>query len=195
MNNSNLTVYVQKLINEYDLNIKTKAVIKCLCECIENIVFNVVSIASVIAFINNSKNITKENLKILHSYINKSCKSSKIVKGGNSINMPAEFYGINSGRYLPNNNQVDLLPINFNSGIARAQIGGASNKSPFAPVIKDFLAYYKLKASKDVINEMVLMIETYIKCLMMKLKKCKTAITSKTIKDIINKNKMFKIFN
>ena len=193
MNNSKLAIYVKKLVSEYQLNIGSQAVIKCLCECIENIVFNVVSIASIIAFINNSKTITKENLKILNSYINKS--ACKVVKGGNSITMPAEFYGINSGRYLPTNNQTDLLAIDFNSGIARAQIGGGRTTSPFTVVIKDFLKYYKLKAGKEIINEMVLMIETYIKCLMMRLKKCKGKITTKNVKEIIHKNKMFKVFN
>lgn len=191
---NNLENYVNNLISEYDLNIKTKASVKCLCECIENIVFNVVSIASIIAFINNSKTISKENIAILHSYLNKSC-FSKQIKGGNSIVMPQEFYGSSSGRYLSTNNQSDLLPIDFNSGIARGQIGGGKGKtSPFTKVIKDFLLHYKIKASSVIIKEMVMMIEIYIKCLMMKLKKCKGQIKPPMIKSIIEKNKMFKIF-
>lgn len=191
---NNLEKYVNNLISEYDLNIKTKASIKCLCECIENIVFNVVSIASIIAFINNSKTITKENIAILQSYLNKSCFSKK-TKGGNSIVMPQEFYGSSSGRYLPMNNQTDLLPIDFNSGIARGQIGGGrGNSSPFTKVIKDFLIHYKIKANSVIIKEMVMMIEIYIKCLMMKLKKCKGDIKPPMIKSLIEKNKMFKIF-
>lgn len=191
---NNLEKYVNNLINEYDLNIKSKAAIKCLCECIENIVFNVVSIASIIAFINNSKTITKENITILQSYLNKSC-FPKQMKGGNSIVMPQEFYGSSSGRYLPTNNQTDLLPIDFNSGIARGQIGGGrKNSSPFIKVIKDFIIHYKIKASSVIIKEMVIMIEIYIKCLMMKLKKCKGDIKPPMIKALIEKNKMFKIF-
>lgn len=191
---NNLEKYVNNLISEYDLNIKTKASVKCLCGCIENIVFNVVSIASIIAFINNSKTVTKENIEILHSYLNKSC-FSKQMKGGNSIVMPQEFYGSSSGRYLPMNNQTDLLPIDFNSGIARGQIGGGKEKSsPFTKVIKDFLLHYKIKASSVIIKEIVMMIEVYIKCLMMKLKKCRGDIKPHTIKTLIEKNKMFKIF-
>jgi len=194
MNNPKLTIYVEKLIKDYDLNIKTKASVKCLCDCIQNIVFNIVSVASIIAFINNSKTITKENITILHSYLNKACNPSKI-KGGNSIVMPQEFYGSSSGRYLPTNNQTDLLTIDFNSGLARGQIGGGKAKtSPFTNVIKDFLIHYKLKASSAIIKEIVMMIEVYIKCLMMKLKKCKGQIKPPMIKSIIEKNKMFKIF-
>lgn len=192
MNNSNLTIYVQKLISEYGLNIKSKTSIKCLCDCIENIVFNLVSISAIIAFINNSKTITKENIQILHSYLNKVC--SPVMKGGNSIVMPQEFYGINSGRYLPTNNQNDLLNIDFSSGVMRQQIGGGKSTSPFVKVIKDFLINYKLKAGKGIINEIVVMIENYIKCLMMKLKKYKEVIKPPMIKSIIEKNKMFKIF-
>jgi hypothetical protein len=194
MNNPNLTIYVENLISNYDLNIKTKASVKCLSECIQNIVFNIVSIASIIAFINNSKTITKENIAILHSYLNKACSPSKMMKGGNSIVMPQEFYGSSSGRYLPTNNQTDLLSIDFTSGIARGQIGGGKEKSPFTNVIKDFLIHYKLKASSVIIKEMVTMIDIYIKCLMMKLKKCKGQIKPPMIKSIIEKNKMFKIF-
>jgi len=192
MNNSNLTIYIEKLVSEYDLNIKSKASINCLSECIQNIVFNIVSVSSIIAFINNSKTITKENIQILYSYLNKVCKPE--IKGGNSIVMPQEFYGINSGRYLPTNNQTDLLKIDFANGIARAQIGGGKYVSPFIKVIKDFLIHYKLKAGKPIINEMVLMIENYIKCLMMKLKKYKEVIKPPMIKSVIEKNKMFKIF-
>jgi histone H3/H4 len=191
MNNPNLTIYIEKIINDYNLNIKTKASVKCLSECIQNIVFNIISISSIIAFINNSKTITKENIQILNTYLNKICKNP-IVKGGNSIVMPQEFYGTNSGRYLPTNNQNDLLNINFSSGIMRPQIGGGI--SPFTKVIKDFLIHYKLKAGKAIIDELVIMIENYIKCLIMKLKKIKTDIKPVMIKSIIEKNKMFKIF-
>jgi histone H3/H4 len=192
MNNSNLTIYVQKLISDYGLNIKSKMSINCLCECIQNIVFNIISISAIIAFINNSKTITKDNIQILHSYLNKVC--SPEIKGGNSIVMPQEFYGINTGRYLPTNNQNDVLNINFSSGIMRQQIGGGKSTSPFIKVIKDFLIHYKLKAGKVIIGEIVKMIENYIKCLMMKLKKYKEDIKPKMIKNIIEKNKMFKIF-
>jgi histone H3/H4 len=191
MNNSNLTIYVEKIIKDYDLKIKTKASVKCLSDCIQNIVFNIISISSIIAFINNSKTITKENIQILYTYLNKTCKTT--IKGGNSIVMPQEFYGTNSGRYLPTNNQNDLLTINFQSGIMRQQIGGGS-VSPFIKVIKDFLIHYKLKAGKVIIDELVLMIETYIKCLIMKLNKIKKDIKQPMIKSIIEKNKMFKIF-
>lgn len=192
MNNSNLTIYVQKLISDYGLNIKSKISINCLCECIQNIVFNIVSISSIIAFINNSKTITKDNIQMLHSYLNKVCNPK--IKGGNSIVMPQEFYGNNSGRYLPTNNQNDLLNIDFSSGIMRQQIGGGKSTSPFVKVIKDFLIHYKLKAGKGIIDEIVLMIENYIKCLMMKLKKYKEVIKPPMIKSVIEKNKMFKIF-
>jgi len=196
MNNTNLTIYVEKIISDNDLNINTKASVKCLSECIQNIVFNVVSVSSIIAFINNSKSITKENIQILHTYLKKNC-NQKIIKGGNSIVMPAEFYGNNSGRYLPTNNQSDLLNINFSSGILRQQIGGGSAskiKSPFIKVIKDFLIHYKLKADNSIIDELVFIIENYINCLIIKLKKSKEIIKPPMIKTLIEKNKMFKIF-
>jgi len=194
MNNSKLTIYVKKLIKENELNISKEIVIKCLCECIENIVFNIVSIASIIAFINNEKMITKETINILKTYINNNCKSNKKQTGGNSITMPMEFYGINSGRYLATNNITDVLNIDYTNGILRQQIGGGGKISPFVNVIKNFLNYYKIRGNKEVINEMVIMIEIYIKCLMMKLKKIKGDIKKSTIKTLIEKNKMFKIF-
>ena len=47
------------LINKYKLSVKT-GVDNCLCSYIESIIFNVITIASVITFINDCKSINKK---------------------------------------------------------------------------------------------------------------------------------------
>ena len=128
----------------------------CYCiNIIKNIVFNVVSISAIISFINDCSTINNNTLNIVSSYIKENCDNSQIKGGGGSIVMSSEFYGTDSGRYNPSNNQSDILPIDFNQGIARNQIGGGKDKSPFVAVVKDIISYYKLKASSVIINRIV----------------------------------------
>jgi hypothetical protein len=195
MNNKKLSIYVNNLVEKYGLQLKSSATSKCLCEYVENIVFNIVSISAIISFINNCKSINSNTLEIVSSYIKENCGNITIKGGGGAIVMPSEFYGINSGRYNVLNNTTDVLNVDFNNGIARTQIGGGKEKSPFIPVVKDIINYYKLKASSVIINKIVKIIEGYLDCLMMKLKENKTGkLTSTYIKKVIKANKVFNVF-
>ena len=195
MNNNKLSLYVSKLTNKYELELKSSGTSKCLCEYIENIVFNIVSISAIISFINDCSTINNNTLNIVSSYIKENCEQSQMKGGCGSIVLPSEFYGINSGRYNPSNNPTDILPIDFNQGIARQQIGGGKDKSPFVAVVKDIISYYKLKASSVIINRIVNIIENYLDCLMRLLKNTsKGKITSAFIKKTIKANKVFNVF-
>jgi len=196
--NNKLIPYTNHLINKYRLHIKSNVNI-CLCSYIEAIIFNIVTITSVITFINNCKSINKETLHIVKDYIHKTCgKTSSMKGGGGSIVLPSEFYAVNSGNYAPTNNQMDILPIDFNSNFIRPQIGGGSKKekSPIPSIIKKFLSYFNLRASSDIIKQMVNIIDSYIDCLMNKLKSVSKGkqISTSTIKKVIKSGKIFNIF-
>jgi len=153
MSNNYLCDYVKCLLEKNNIKVKDAKTCNYLTTCIENIIFNVVSIASVITFINNCKTVKKESISIVTKYLNSMCGSSsyKTVKGGGgSIILPSEFYGIDSTRYSPMNNlhTTNTLDIDFTNGIARPQIGGGLKKSSSSSSnsimkgVNDILDYY-----------------------------------------------------
>jgi hypothetical protein len=193
----NINNYVSYLISSSGgLEFKDKSANKCICEYIENIIFNITSISAIIAFINHSKVITKENIKIVYSYIKEACGSTRnSIRGGDgAIVLPAEFYGYNSGNYSANNNTVDVLNIDFNNGILRPQIGGGKFENPLPNEISKILSNYKLKISSDLCKKFSKIIEIYIICLIQKLRKKNKMISSSEIKKTIMSNKLFNIF-
>jgi len=192
----NINNYVSHLISSTGgLRFKDKSANKCICEYIENIIFNITSISAIIAFINHSKVITKENIKIVYSYIKETCGSKKLIKGGDgAIVLPAEFYGYDSGNYSVSNNTVDVLNIDFANGILRPQIGGGKFENPLPNEISKILSNYKLKISSDICKKFSKIIEIYIICLIQKLRKKNKMISSGEIKKTIMSNKLFNIF-
>lgn len=202
MSNNYLCDYVKCLLDKNNIKVKDSKTCNYLTTCIENIIFNVVSIASVITFINNCKTIKKESISIVTKYLNNMCGSPsyKTIKGGGgSIVLPSEFYGIDSTRYSPMNNihTTNSLQIDFNNGIARPQIGGGVKKTSSSAIMKginDILDYYKLKASKEIKMKIVKLIECYIKCLMNKLKELNKTITCDLIDKTMKSDKVFDLF-
>lgn len=194
----NINNYVSYLISSTGgLQFKDKVANKCICEYVENIIFNITSISAIIAFINNSKVITKENINIVYSYIKEACGSNRIsIKGGDgAIVLPAEFYGYDSGNYSASNNTVDVLNIDFANGLLRPQIGGGSKvENPIPKEISKILSNYKLKISSELCKKLSKIIEIYIICLIQKLKKKNKLISSSEIKKTVTSNKLFNIF-
>jgi hypothetical protein len=204
MINNYIYDYIKNLLDKNNIVIANDKTCKYLTDCIENIIFNVVSIAAIITFINNCKTIHKQSIEIIRKYLNNMCGStSKILKGGGgSIVLPSEFYGVNSNRYsISNGIQTDILNVDFNNGLLRPQIGGGKSKSNsnkslnvIYNAICEILEYYKLKASKETKNKITKLIEKYISCLIMKLKEEDKKISLSIVKKILKSNKLFDIF-
>jgi hypothetical protein len=204
MNKNYLCDYVKYVLDKNGIKVKDKKTCKYLTSCIENIIFNVVSIIAVITFINNSKTIKKESIEIVTKYLNNTCGKplNSIMKGGGgSIVMPSEFYGVNSMNYSPTNNlhTTDTLQIDFNSGIMRPQIGGGdrikrSSTIPIMTAITDILNYYKLKGSNELKMKILKLIVKYIKCLITKLKDENKIITCDIIDKNLKSTRLFDIF-
>ena len=190
---NNLITCVDNLLKKNNINV-SRATLKVITEYVENIIFNIVSISCIIALINNTKTINKKNVDIVNKYINDSCGKSK-VKGGANV-LPSEYFGTDSGRYLASNSTSDVLGINFSSGIMRPQIGGGAKKqqSPYIPIIKDILSYYKIKASAVIVNCFIIIIDEYIACFIHKLKVSKVKITGTVVEKLIKDNQTFNIF-
>ena len=197
---NNYLPIINMIITKYDINIERSVkttIYKLLSKYIDILIFNVVTILSIITMINNSNTIHKEALKLLKTYINETCHKSKLSGGS----LPSEYFGINSGIYNENNATGNILDIDFSSGILRPQIGGGGeiyklskdDIKVLAGNIKNIVNYYKLKVSNDIIIELVNLINNNIECLFRQLKHIKT-ISPSIIKKMINTNKSLEIF-
>jgi len=196
----NILLYTNSIVKSCNLKLE-KSALNTLNKYIENIIFNIVSICAIIAFINNSKNITTKNIQIVYTYIKNTCKVNIKQKGGEVL--PSEFYGVNSLSYSPVNNTSDILKVDFDAGIARQQIGGGTaadtidkkEKTKIVYIcIQDILKYYKLSATKEVILKIIIIIDKYINCLLASLKNSKKVITTTAINNLIKSNNTFDIF-
>ena len=158
---------------------------------------NMISVASLIALINNSKSVTDKTIQILHKYVIDKCgsKGRKVKGGDGAIVLPSEFYGVDSNRYSVANASADVLSIDFNNGIMRPQIGGgASRMNVIGDAIKEVLAKNDLKASVSVIKKLKSFIENYLFCLLKKLQESKTKVSATLIKKTLHSEKLFNIF-
>jgi hypothetical protein len=197
---NNYLSIISAIISKYNINIdkaKRTVIYKLLSKYIDVLIFNVVTILSIITMINNSNTIHKNALKLLKEYINETCHSKKI-SGGTTL--PSEYFGINSGIYNENNFTGNILDIDFSSGILRPQIGGGGltklNKDDIkilSQSIKNIFTYYKLKVSNDIIQELVNLINDNIECLFRQFKDIRS-LNPSLIKKMINSNKSLEIF-
>lgn len=192
----NINIYVTELARKFNINLKDKNAEKCLCDCVENIIINMISITSLIVLINNSKTVTDKTIQLLHKYVIDKCdKNGKMKGGGGAIVLPSEFYGIDSNRYSAANVSTDVLNIDFNSGILRPQIGGGSSKmNILSDAIKEVFARNEVKASASIIKKLKTFIENYLFCLLAKLQNSKTTVSATVIKKTLHSNKLFNIF-
>jgi len=198
---NNFLPTVKDIIAKYKLPLskdKTKDIHELLCKYVETLIFNIVSIASIITMINSSDTIKKNTITLVKSYINEKCNHK--MTGGTSL--PSEFFGVESGIYNENNATGNILDIDFSSDTLRPQIGGGSVASykmrkedinALAGHIKNIVSYYKLKISNDIILELINLINDNINCLFRQLKNIKI-INPSIIKKMINSNKTLEIF-
>jgi len=188
--------YLKSVITKYGLTVKSEKDYEGICEYLETLIFNIVSIASLITLINNSKIVERDALKLVHSYINDKCDKVSI-KGGTSL--PSEYIGINSNLYNATNNQLDILNVDYVSGILRPQIGGGgksknSNHNWIKTKITKLLQHYNLTIKEKEMNYLINIIYDNVNCLFFQIPK-KQVITKAFLKKMINSNKSLDIYN
>jgi hypothetical protein len=197
---NNFLPTIKELVAKYKLSLakdKTKDIHELLCKYMETLIFNIVSIASIITMINNSDTIKTQTLTLVKSYINDKCNHKMT---GGSTGMPSEYYGIDSGIYSENNASGDILNIDFASGMLRPQIGGGGRGSNytinqiFMNKIHEILNYYRLKSSDSINNSLLKLIYMHINCFFKELKASRTTLNIASINKIIKSNKNLDIF-
>jgi len=194
--------YLKSVITKYGLTVKSEKDYGCMCEYLETLIFNIVSIASLITLINNSKVVERDALKLVHSYINDKCEKVSL-KGGTSL--PSEYFGIDSHLYNANNNQSDILNVDYVNGILRPQIGGGGKSKNskeneitkhnwLKTKINKLLQHYNLTIKEKELNYLINIIYDNVNCLFFQIPK-KQVITKAFLKKMINSNKSLEIYN
>ena len=205
MNNRFLNT-IHSIVKFYNLKINPGSnanVYKSLSKNIEVLIFNVISIDSIISLINNSTTIQKKAVLMVRDYINDKCNAPQMKKGGTSL--PSDYFGAINPAYSANNITNDVLGIDFTSGIARAQIGGGGNSrksykltksdtDEFIGAVKNICKYYNLKINSESIKLLIDIIIENMDCLFNYLHLASKPITTDVIKKMIKLNKKFDIF-
>jgi len=199
----NFLLTTKALVKGYDLKIDNsdiKAVYIMLSKNIDILIFNVITIAAIISFINNSREIQKEAVKLVKSYIKETC--SKYIKGGTSL--PSDYFGDINPIYSENNiSTINYSNVDFENGILRPQIGGGGYRkykitktevNEIIDKIKNICKHYNLKISSNIIKMLLEIIIENMECLFNYLKSVKKPITTNIIKKMIKINKNFEIF-
>jgi len=157
---------------------------------IDSLIFNIVTIMYICSFSNQSKRITEQTFEMAKQYIKTNSKSSQTMSGGSRLGS-ATFLGLKEPMYNQNNPTNDILPVNFEDGIARPQIGGSivvdnEFKKLIMKYITDILHYHNINASSVIKGKIQNIIIQHIKDLFRKLssghQKVKYAFVTKMIK-------------
>lgn len=187
--------------NKIKINMKERAkVIKQFSLHIEYMVFNVVSMLCIIAILNNSDKVTDKTLHVAKKYIENKCEfkypSQKVVQQKGGRLGSATFLGVNEPMYSSSNPTNDILPVDFQSGLARPQIGGKSSnnktlKKLVMSYINNILSHHNVKASKLVKDEMFEITKFHVDCLINCIKS-KKMVSITVLKDCVNKHKVLR---
>lgn len=189
--------------NNIKINIKERAhVITRFSLHVEYVIFNVVSMLCLIAILNNSDRVIDKTIQVARKYIENKCefkypklKTGGLLQSGGRLGS-ATFLGATETMYSATNPTNDILPVNFESGIARPQIGGKhSNNKILKKIVMSYvnniLSHHNVKASKEIKEEIFEIAKFHVDCLINCIKSKKTVSIS-IIKECVNKHKVLR---
>lgn len=187
------------LLNLKLFNEKNTAVIKLFSFYINIIIYNVITITSIISLlIFNSNTITNNTISMTKNYLNDMCKIDKIkMKGGGTV-LPSSFYGNNDTHLYNYEEGVNVQNIDFNKNVLREQLGGCYNNNceynkQILISINRILKEHKIKANKTIKQSLANMIKYYLHYMIKILKNKK--INNTVIKKILMKSKIKKLIS
>jgi len=193
--------FSEKFLLENKINIndnELKKVVTLFALHIEFIMFNIISMMSLIALLNASDKITDKTIAVGKQYIENNCNfkyNPTEVYGGSRLGC-ASYMGSPEIMYNADNSTENILNIDFSGDYARPQIGGSkkSNKM-FSKIINQYIneiiSYHGIKASKDMKKELYKIVAFHIECFK-NILKSKKQISSTNISNIIKKHKILK---
>jgi hypothetical protein len=102
----------------------------------EVLIYNVVSVAIMVALTNNAKKITPAYIEESKQYILSKCSSNKSKKQSGGTSMTSDYYGYPHSAYAPSHGgEENISDVNYQTGVIRSSIDstfkmqGGKNKS------------------------------------------------------------------
>lgn len=187
--------------NKIKINMKERAkIITRFSLHVEYVIFNVVSMLCLIAILNDSDRIIDKTINVAKKYIENKCefKYPKVTpnkQNGGRLGS-ATFLGATDNRYMDTNSTNDILPVDFESGLARPQIGGKSSnnkilKKIVMSYINNILSHHNVKANKEIKECIFEIAKFHIDCLINCIK-TKKMVSIAIIKECVNKHKVLR---
>lgn len=207
--NSEFLLMSKKIIHK-----KENTLINYYAKVINMIIYNIVSLTSILAILLfNSNKVTRNTIIVTKKYLNDMCKINKKIKGGTVL--PAEFFGSDSGRYTADAGN-DLLKVDFENLQARPAIsstmestmtggmGGCISCRKFKGgelgfnkelliIVSKIFKEHKIKIDKSLKQDLVNLIKTYVYLLLHKLHNSKRKMNLTIMKKIIKKSGCYKL--
>jgi hypothetical protein len=155
---------------------------------IDSIIFHIVTIMYICSFSHQSNKITDQIFEMGKKYL--VTDSSQMMSGGSRLGS-ATFLGLKEPMYDQNNPTNDILPVNFENGTARPQIGGGivmdnEFKKLIMKYVTDILHYHDIKATNivkvKIQNLIIQHIQSFFKHLVLENQTIKLAFVTKVIK-------------
>jgi hypothetical protein len=198
------------------INNKQNAIINHYSKVINMIIYNIVSLTSILTILLfNSNKVTNNTIIVTKKYLNDMCKINKKMKGGTVLS--SEFFGTDSGRYTADAG-ADVLKVNFENLEARPALnstmestmtggsdkGGCYNCNKFKGgtlgfnkqlliVVSKVFKEHKIKIDKSLKQDIVNLIKTYVYFITHKLHKNNKKLTLTIMKSIIKKSGCYKL--
>ena len=201
-----------KLFDMYNLTLDKPTykdeVLNILDNHIQAMLYNISSIASVTALLDEKNKIEMKHVDFIKHYITKQC--SKNVKNNGHTqkggSFPAEYFGYDSGAYTEANyggvNYTDSVWNGADAAIRQAipMTGGSSqikdiisNNKEVAKYMKTVIAYNDVKVSKSALSEILKLVNIHLNCIgddLQKYEKIKPSLLDKVFKN--KKHAVFK---
>lgn len=214
---NNLKKYSEFLLmSKKIINNKQNAIINHYSKVINMIIYNIVSLTSILTILLfNSNKVTSNTIIVTKKYLNDMCKINKKIKGGTVLS--SEFFGADSGRYTAEAG-VDVLKVNFENLEARpalgstmestmtggSDMGGCGNckklkggtlgfNKQLLVVVSKIFKEHKIKIDKSLKQDIVNLIKSYVYLITQKLHKNNKKLTLTIMKSIIKKSGCYKL--
>lgn len=188
------------LLNLKLFNGKNTAVIKLFSYYINILIYNVITITSIISLlIFNSNTITNNTISMTKNYLNDMCK---INKNNNKMNggtvLPSSFHGIDDSHLYNFEEEKSVQYIDLNGDKLREQLGGCNDNNcnynkQILISINRILKEHKIKANKTIKQLLANMIKYYLHYMIKILKNKK--INNTVIKKTLMKSKIKKLIS
>jgi hypothetical protein len=194
-----LQKYSDKLFAQKGIKIPSKdryKVVKQVALYLDTLIFNTISLFCLIAIINNTTKITDQTIVAGMKFMNMQCptnlnKSSQSMSGGRLG--CATYLGITEPMYSSKNPTNDILSVDFNNGVARPQIGGATIITELDKIIVKYmnkvLTYHKVTVSKSTKHTLTALINNHINCFLSLVMYNKGSLTLNAVEKLIKKHK------